>query len=84
MRPESDASLCPCKSEVKVTRVKCLRNYADLFAWSAADKPGIPPDIACHHLSVNPKANWVVQCRRSQSDENAEASTKAVEDLIRP
>ncbi|XP_058724210.1 uncharacterized protein LOC131595762 [Vicia villosa] len=62
--------------------IACLRANADLFAWSAAEMPGLDPEVACHHLSINPTAKAVVQRRRRQSPEKAEAAEKAVKDLL--
>ncbi|XP_058784827.1 uncharacterized protein LOC131659686 [Vicia villosa] len=62
--------------------IACLRANADLFAWSAAEMPGLDPEVACHHLSINPAAKAVVQRRRRQSPEKAEAAEKAVKDLL--
>lgn len=45
--------------EVKTALVACLRNYADLFTWNAADISGISPEMACHRLSVHPNAKWI-------------------------
>src|SRR3954468_9839273 len=62
--------------------VACLRANADLFAWSAAEMPGLDPEVACHHLSIDPAAKAIVQRRRRQSPEKAEAAEKAVKDLL--
>ncbi|MCI82649.1 hypothetical protein A2U01_0103923, partial [Trifolium medium] len=32
----------------------CLRENADLFAWSAAKMPGLDPEVACHQLTIDP------------------------------
>ncbi|GAU47361.1 hypothetical protein TSUD_403640 [Trifolium subterraneum] len=55
----------------------CLRENAELFAWSAAEMPGIDPEVACHQLTIDPRATAVVQRRRKQSPEKAEAARKA-------
>ncbi|GAU42711.1 hypothetical protein TSUD_382470 [Trifolium subterraneum] len=60
----------------------CLRENAELFAWSAAEMPGIDPEVACHQLTIDPRASAVVQCRRKQSPEKAETARKAVKDLL--
>ncbi|GAU47343.1 hypothetical protein TSUD_302120 [Trifolium subterraneum] len=60
----------------------CLRENAELFAWSAAEMPGIDPEVACHQLTIDPRASAVVQRRRKQSPEKAEAARKAVKDLL--
>ncbi|MCI87268.1 hypothetical protein A2U01_0108550, partial [Trifolium medium] len=41
-------------------RKGCLRENADLFAWSAADMPGLDPEVACHQLTIDPSASAVV------------------------
>jgi hypothetical protein len=60
----------------------CLRENADLFAWSVAEMPGLDPEVACHQLTVDPDAKDVVQRRRKQSPEKEEAAQKAVTDLL--
>lgn len=69
--------------EVRMALMNFLHEHCDLFSWSIADMPGLSPDIACHHLAVNPEAPWVAQHRRSQSNKKAEAAAKVVEDLIK-
>ncbi|GAU46047.1 hypothetical protein TSUD_191180 [Trifolium subterraneum] len=44
---------------------------------SAAEMPGIDPEVACHQLTIDPRASAVVQRRRKQSPEKAEAARKA-------
>ncbi|GAU47643.1 hypothetical protein TSUD_238620 [Trifolium subterraneum] len=60
----------------------CLRENVELFAWSAAEMPGIDLEVACHQLTIDPRASAVVQRRRKQSPEKAEAARKAVKDLL--
>ncbi|GAU40198.1 hypothetical protein TSUD_375060 [Trifolium subterraneum] len=60
----------------------CLRENAELIAWSAAEMPGIDPEVACHQLTIDPRASVVVQRRRKQSHEKAEAAQKAVKGLL--
>ena len=38
----------------------CLRENADLFAWSVAELPGIGPEVACHQLAIDPAAREIV------------------------
>jgi hypothetical protein len=49
---------------VKAQMVACLRENVDLFAWSAADMPGIDPNVACHQLTVDLGVSAVAQRRR--------------------
>ncbi|GAU18440.1 hypothetical protein TSUD_231770 [Trifolium subterraneum] len=60
----------------------CLKENVELFAWSAAEMPEINPEVACHQLTIDPRASDVVQRRRKQSPEKAEATRKAVKDLL--
>ncbi|KAK2409752.1 hypothetical protein QL285_045156 [Trifolium repens] len=60
----------------------CLKENAELFAWSAAEMPDIDPKVACHQLTIDPKARAIAQRRRKQSPEKAEAAEKAVKDLL--
>ncbi|GAU49214.1 hypothetical protein TSUD_369830 [Trifolium subterraneum] len=67
---------------VKKQLKACLRENAELFAWSAAEMPGIDPEVACHQLTIDPRASAVGQRRRKQSPEKAEAARKATKDLL--
>ncbi|MCH90588.1 hypothetical protein A2U01_0011504 [Trifolium medium] len=48
---------------VKKQLEACLKQNAKLFAWSAAEMPGIDPEVACHQLTIDPRASAVVQRR---------------------
>ncbi|KAK3003449.1 hypothetical protein RJ639_018209 [Escallonia herrerae] len=39
------------KENTKLELVNLLRTYADIFAWTAADMPGIDPEIITHRLN---------------------------------
>ncbi|KAK3010861.1 hypothetical protein RJ639_012967 [Escallonia herrerae] len=39
------------KEDTKLELVNLLRTYADIFAWTAADMPGIDPEIIIHRLN---------------------------------
>ncbi|GAU19161.1 hypothetical protein TSUD_89260 [Trifolium subterraneum] len=67
---------------VKKQLKACLRENDELFSWSAAEMPGIDPEVTCHQLTIDPRASAVVQRRRKQSPEKAEAARKAVKDLL--
>ncbi|KAK3005789.1 hypothetical protein RJ639_016874 [Escallonia herrerae] len=56
------------KEDTKLELVNLLRTYVDIFAWTAADMPGIDPEIITHRLNVllSPEAsgrlvNWSVE-----------------------
>ncbi|KAK8939028.1 hypothetical protein KSP39_PZI011373 [Platanthera zijinensis] len=40
--------------EGKVEIAACLQENANIFAWSAAEMPGIDADVACHRLNLDP------------------------------
>lgn len=63
--------------DVREKLTQCLRDHADLFAWSAADMLGIPPEVECHHLAVDPMVKWVAQRQRVQKEDKAHAALKA-------
>ncbi|KAK3017829.1 hypothetical protein RJ639_003431 [Escallonia herrerae] len=44
------------KEDTKLELVNLLRTYADIFAWTAADMPGIDPEIITHRLN---RGRWV-------------------------
>ncbi|CAL0314908.1 unnamed protein product [Lupinus luteus] len=57
-----------------------LRENRDLFAWSAADMPGIDPSVICHKLTTNPGAKPVAQRRRKMgADRIKEVASKVAE-----
>ncbi|CAJ2644830.1 unnamed protein product [Trifolium pratense] len=60
----------------------CLRENTNLFARHASEMPGLDPIVACHQLTIDPAASAIVQCRRRQSPEKADAAGKAVKDLL--
>jgi len=62
--------------------VACLRENADIFAWSAVDMPRIDPSVACHQLTVDLGVSVIAQRRRKLSPEKSEAVEKAVKDLL--
>ncbi|XP_071926285.1 uncharacterized protein [Coffea arabica] len=49
-----------------------LEEYAEIFAWSADDMPGVPPELAVHKLHVDPNIQPVKQKKRSFAPERNE------------
>ncbi|KAL8134177.1 hypothetical protein AgCh_009293 [Apium graveolens] len=49
--------------------VKFLQENSDVFAWSAADMPGIDPELINHKLNVDPSRKTVKQKKRSFAPE---------------
>ncbi|KAI5442395.1 hypothetical protein KIW84_011461 [Lathyrus oleraceus] len=68
--------------ETREELVACLKENSDLFAWNAAEMPGLDPEIACHKLALDQAAKPIAQRRRKQSPEKAEAAERAVKDLL--
>jgi len=46
-------------SDERATITPILINNTDLFAWSAADLPGVDPQVASHKLSIYKEARYV-------------------------
>ena len=44
--------------------------------------PDLDPEVACHHLNIDPAIKAVAHCRRKQSTEKAKAAELAVKDLL--
>ncbi|XP_071933240.1 uncharacterized protein [Coffea arabica] len=59
-----------------------LREYSQVFAWSVDDIPGIPTDLAVHHLNVDPRFKPVKQKKRSFAPERNEVINKEVGKLL--
>ena len=53
----------------KIQTTLFLRENSDVFAWSAAEMPGIPPSVISHSLNVNPLARPVKQKKRKLGPE---------------
>ncbi|XP_072065654.1 uncharacterized protein [Arachis hypogaea] len=61
------------KGNAKELLVQFLRDNIDLFAWKAADMPGINPKLMCHKLTVYPGSRPVQQRRRKLGPERSQA-----------
>ena len=62
--------------------IKLLQENGDLFAWTAADMPGINPDLITHKLNVDPSRKTVKQKKRNFAPERQEAIKLEVEKLL--
>ena len=58
-------------NSLKGKLVAFLRENMELFAWTAADMPGIDPKFMNHRLSIFPNVRPVAQKRRKISLEKA-------------
>lgn len=67
------------EDKVKERLVKLLHEYADVFAWSYQDMPGLDTDIVVHKLPLKPECLLVKQkLRRTRPD----MSLKIIEEVI--
>ena len=56
-------------SDERATITPILINNTDLFAWSAADLPGVDPQVASHKLLIYKEACYVSQKKRKLGEE---------------
>ncbi|KAK3029277.1 hypothetical protein RJ639_039517 [Escallonia herrerae] len=68
------------KEDTKLELVNLLRSYADIFAWTAADMPGIDPEIITHRLNVDPSKKPVKQKKRTFAPERQEKIEEETDD----
>lgn len=68
---------------IKLQIQQVLVNNADLFAWTAADMPGIDPKIISHRLSICPEAKPVAQRKRRFGGDKKEAIREETKKLIK-
>ncbi|KAK8934446.1 hypothetical protein KSP39_PZI014383 [Platanthera zijinensis] len=61
---------------------KCVQENIDIFAWSAADMPGIDADVACHRLNLDPKVRPIQQKKRAIASRMAKPIREEVEKLL--
>ncbi|XP_027083502.1 uncharacterized protein [Coffea arabica] len=69
-------------SEEKEGLKALLREYSQVFTWTVEDMPGIPTDLAVHHLNVDPRFKPVKQKKRSFAPERNEVIKKEVGKLL--
>jgi len=66
----------------RATITPILTNNTDLFAWSAADLPGVDPNVASHKLSVYKEARYVSQKKCKLGEERRQAAKIEAEKLL--
>nr|XP_017245509.1 PREDICTED: uncharacterized protein LOC108217176 [Daucus carota subsp. sativus] len=67
---------------VKEELITLIREYADIFAWSPKDMPGIPEAIALHKLNISPTYKPVRQKKRIFSPEKQSAIDAELDRLL--
>lgn len=68
---------------LKEKLVNCLRAYANVFAWSHDDMPGIDPTISYYKLAIRKYVRLVKQKRRFFNQKRYDAISAEVEKLLR-
>ncbi|KAK8968369.1 hypothetical protein KSP40_PGU008776 [Platanthera guangdongensis] len=63
--------------------LECIQKNVDIFAWSAAEMPGVDADVACHRLNLDPGTRPVQQKKRSTADKLAEPIREEVAKLLK-
>ena len=63
--------------------IQLLRDYADVFAWTPDDMPGLDESLAIHSLDVDPKKKPVKQKRRNFAPERQKAIDEEVGKLMK-
>jgi len=69
-------------SDERATITPILINNTDLFAWSAADLPGVDPQVASHKLSIYKEARYVSQKKRKLGEERRKAAKVEADKLL--
>ena len=62
--------------------IKFLQDNKDVYAWTAADMPGIDPQLITHRLNVDPGRTAVKQKKWSFAPERQEAIKQEVDKLL--
>ncbi|KAL8127990.1 hypothetical protein AgCh_014786 [Apium graveolens] len=63
--------------------IDLLKEYADVFAWTPEDMPGIYESVAMQSLDVDPKQRPIKQKRRNFAPERQQAIDEDVEKLLK-
>ncbi|KAK8924197.1 hypothetical protein KSP39_PZI019370 [Platanthera zijinensis] len=69
--------------EAQGRMLECVQKNVDIFAWSAAEMPGIDSNIACHRLNLDPEAPPIRQKKRPVADKLAEPIREEVAKLLK-
>jgi len=69
-------------SDERATITPILINNTDLFAWSAADLPGVDPQVASYKLSIYKEARYVSQKKSKLGEERRQAAKVEADKLL--
>jgi len=61
---------------------KTLIKNTDLFAWTAADMPGVKPNVITHRLSVYKETRPIAQKKRKLREEKRQAAIEETDKLV--
>ncbi|CAL1384138.1 unnamed protein product [Linum trigynum] len=82
-RPERQVRIsAQTPEDMRVPLIELLREFGELFAWSAQDMPGVSPETAVHRLAVEEGKRPVQQKRRNLTQEKEEALRCEVDRLL--
>ena len=59
-----------------------LRNHSDVCAFSAADMPGIDPEVIFHSLNIDPAHQPIKQKKRHFAPDRIQAVGQEVDKLL--
>ncbi|XP_027156819.1 uncharacterized protein LOC113757958 [Coffea eugenioides] len=68
----------PLKEEM----ISLIKDHRDVFAWSADEVVGVPPELMTHQLNVDPQARPVRQKRRHFGPERSQAISDEVDKFL--
>ena len=70
------------KQDDREANCKTLIKNVDLFAWTAADMPGVKSDVITHRLSVYKEAKSIAQKKRKLGEERCKATQEETDKLV--
>nr|KYP46857.1 Retrovirus-related Pol polyprotein from transposon 412 family [Cajanus cajan] len=81
--PEQVTSMGSQLSEIDLNQVRrVVKDNRDLFAWTAANMPGIDPKFLSHRLAVCRDARPIAQKKRKMGDEKRKAANAEIQKLL--
>nr|XP_027076063.1 uncharacterized protein LOC113699918 [Coffea arabica] len=82
-QPERTVKVGTCLGDsIRDSLQSLLEEYAEIFAWSADDMPGVPTELAVHRLQVDPSVRPVKQKKRSFAPERKDVVKGEVGKLL--
>jgi len=69
-------------SDERATITPILINNTNIFTWSAADLPGVDPQVASHKLSIYKEARYVSQKKRKLGEERRQVAKVEANKLL--